>query len=213
MGFLQKFSEALETWLYELNERNHWFFRFLEWGNDLYAAVVFRGVRRRAAGIDEMISGRDREFRMRFLVPEDEAMLGELFGAFDFTYLPPHALDAGAVGGLLRRASYLPFGLFRDGECVGYCLVRLIAPRSCFSGVWSFPVIENAGLSRAAVKRSGAFTDSEGLIDFVTVPLDNLPSKKGAEWAGWETLRANRRFYLMRRPIPPRLFPFARSRD
>ena len=210
MAGLQKGSEALEAWLYELNERGHWFFRLLEWGNDRYAALVFRGVRRRAARIDESIQGRDRGFHMRFLGPEDEENLAALFARFDFIYLPPHGLDRASVRGLLARPSYLPFGLFRDGEWVGYCLVRLIAPRSCFSGVWSFPVPENAGLSRAAVKRSGDFTDAEGLVDFVTVPLDNLASKKGAEWAGWETLRANRRFFLLRRPLPPRRFPFAR---
>ena len=205
---LQRISEALEAWLYELNERDHFLFRFLEWVNDLYAAVIFRGVRRRAARIDESIAGRDRDFRMRFLVPEDQALISQLFARFDFDYLPPHALDSDSARKLLVRPSYLPFGLFRDDACVGYCLVRLIAPRSCFSGVWSFPVPENAGLSRAAVKRSGAFTDAEGVVDFVTVPLDNLASKKGAEWAGWETLRANRRFFLLRRPIPSRRFPF-----
>ena len=207
---LQRFSEMLEAWLYELNERDHFLFRFLEAVNDIYAAVIFRGIRRRAAQIDDSITGRDRAFRMRFLHPGDAAMLAELFGRFDFDYLPPHALGDGSVRSLLKRPSYLPFGLFRDDECGGYCLVRLIAPRSCFSGVWSFPVEANAGLSRAAVKRSGAFTDAEGLVDFVTVPLDNPASKKGAEWAGWETLRANRRFYLLRRPIPARRFPFVR---
>jgi hypothetical protein len=211
MGRLEKISETLETWLYELNERGHWFFRFLEWGNDLWAALVFRGIRRRAARIDEAIEGRDRSFQMRFLGPEDEESLAALFTRFDFSYLPPHALDRVSARRALARPSYLPFGLFRDGDWVGYCLVRLIAPRSCFTGVWSFPLPENAGLSRAAVKRSGQFTDGEGLVDFVTVPLDNLASKKGAEWAGWVTLRANRRFYVLRRPLPPRRFPFAGS--
>ena len=210
MGSVQKASEALETWLYELNERNHWFFRLLEAVNDLYAGLIFRGVRRRAARIDESIRGRDREFRMRFLVAADAPILVELFAQFDFAYSPPHSLEADAVQGLLARPSYLPFGLFRDDECVGYCLVRLIAPRNCFTGVWSLPVVWNEGMSQAAVKRSGAFTDAEGLVDFVTVPLDNTASKQGAEWAGWQTLRANRRFYLLRRPIPSPRFPFVR---
>jgi len=210
MGSVQKVSEALETWLYELNERDHWFFRLLESVNDVYAGLIFPGVRRRAALIDEPIRGRNREYRMRFLVADDAEILIELFAQFDFAYSPPHSLDADAVRGLLARPSYLPFGLFRDDECVGYCLVRLIAPRSCFTGVWSLPALWNEGMSQAAVKRSGAFTDAEGLLDFVTVPLDNLASKKGAEWAGWETVRANRRFFLLRRPIPARRFPFAR---
>lgn len=212
MAWLQNISEAIETWLYELNEEGHWFFRFLEWVNDFYAALVYRGVRRRAARIDEAIAGRDRDFQMRFLGPEDEENLAELFSRFDFTYLPPHALDRATAHRLLRRASYLPFGLFRDGEWVGYFLVRLVAPRNCLTGVWSFPVPENAGLSRAACKRSGEFTDAEGLTDYATVALDNLASKKCAEWAGWVTLRANRRFYVLRRPIQPRRFPLAGRR-
>ena len=106
MGSVQKASEALETWLYELNERNHWFFRLLEAVNDLYAGLIFRGVRRRAARIDESIRGRDREFRMRFLVAADAAILVELFAQFDFAYSPPHSLEADAVQGLLARPEF-----------------------------------------------------------------------------------------------------------
>ncbi|MDG2336350.1 MAG: hypothetical protein P8Q97_19275 [Myxococcota bacterium] len=210
MTFFAKVGGAIESWLYELNEKKHWFFRLLEWGNDRYAAVFFRGIRRRAMTFDEVVPGRDRLYQMRFLRPEDEGIVADLFGRFDFKYLPPHSMESRDVGRILRRPSYLPFGLFRDEKLTGYYLIRLLAPRNCFTGVWSFPTPENVGLSRAAGKFGGSLTDREGIIDFVTVPLDNHASMKAAEFGGWERQRANRRFYLLRRPLPPRLFPFAR---
>jgi hypothetical protein len=79
-------------------------------------------------------------------------------------------------------------------------------PRRAFTGVWTLPKHRNAGFSQAAVKRTGQFTDEEGVIDYVTVPLDNLPSLRGAQWAGWEPLRKNERFHLLRRPLPRRRF-------
>jgi hypothetical protein len=209
-GLWRRANDALELWLYHLNLRNHWLFRCMEDVNELYARLVFRGVRRDAMRIDETIQGRDRSFRIRFLTPDDAPMLSALVARFDFRYLPPHPLDASAVLRALRRPSHLPFGLFRDGEPVGYCLVRLAAPRRCFTGVWTFPVPENAGLSRAAVRCTGRFVDAHGIEAYVTVPLDNTASRKGAEWAGWRVIRQNRLFYVLRRPLPPRRFPFAR---
>lgn len=209
MSAFRRLADALEVFLYELNERNHWLFRFMEWCNEVYARVVFRGIRRDAQAIDDTIQGRDRSYGIRFLTPDDLEMFVSLIARFDFKYLPPHALDRRTAEGVLRRSSYLPFVLLRDGEPTGYCLVRLLALRRAFTGVWSFPIPENAGLSRAAVKRTGEFTDTHGIVDFVTVPLDNAASKKGAEWAGWRVIRQNRRFFVLRRPIPERLFPWA----
>jgi hypothetical protein len=203
------FFKALETWLYDLNARDHWLFRLMEWVNDQYARGVFRGVRRRAAAIDDEIRGRDRPARMRALRPQDLDLFADLLSRFDFAHLPPHPLDRKAAALVLRRPSYLPFVILRDDEPVGYCLVRLIFPNRCFSGVWTFPSPENAGLSRAGIKLSGEFTDGEGITAYVTVPLDNAPSRKGAEWAGWFVVGENQRFWLMRRPVPRRRFPFA----
>jgi len=204
------FADAVETWLYDLNARNHWLFRFMEWANDQYARIAYRGVRRRASAIDDEIPGRDRTARLVFLSPEDVGVFADLLARFDFEHLPPHPLDRNTAAAVVRRPSYLPFLILRDDEAVGYALVRLVFPNRAFTGVWTFPDPANAGFSRAAVKRTGQFTDREGIIDFVTVPLDNLPSKKGAEWAGWSVIGRNQRFWLLRRPIPPRRFPFAR---
>lgn len=205
----QGWGEALETWLYELNERNHWFFRLLEWVNDQYARIVFHGVRRRASRVDDEIIGRDRPARMRFLKPEDIDLFADLLSRFEFDHLPPHPLHRKAAAVALRRPSYLPFLILRDDEAVGYALVRLIFPNRCFSGVWTLPAPENAGFGRAGILRTGRLTDAEGIIAYVTVPLDNAPSKKGAEWAGWSVVGQNQRFWLLRRPLPVRRFPFA----
>jgi hypothetical protein len=205
---LRRASDALETWLYELNERDHWLFRLLEWGNDQYARIAFRGVRKRAARIDDEIPGRDRSARLRFATPADADALLELFGRFDFSYVPPHPLTRPALERVLRRPSYLPFVILCEGDAVGYALVRLLFPKRAFTGVWTLTRPETAGFSRAAVRRTGQFTDAERIVDFVTVPLDNLASKKGAEWAGWSVIRQNRRFFLLQRPVPPRRWPF-----
>ena len=42
MSARRRLGDAIDAWLYELNERNHWLFHFLEWCNDLYARIVFR---------------------------------------------------------------------------------------------------------------------------------------------------------------------------
>ena len=42
------------------------------------------------------------------------------------------------------------------------------------------------------------FTLSEGLSDYVTVPVDNIYSLRGAQWAGWKIVRTNRRFHVLR---------------
>jgi hypothetical protein len=203
---IRRVLDAIETRLYELNERNHPFFRLLERVNDMWARLVFRGVRSRARNIDDSIAGRDGTARLRFLTPDDVDLLADLLARFDFKYLPPHPRDRETVARVLRRASYLPFGLFRDGEVMGYLLVRLTFPRRSFTGIWTLHQHRNAGFSQAAVKRTGQFTDEEGVIDHVTVPLDNLPSLRGAQWAGWKVLRKNRRFYVLRRPLPRRRF-------
>jgi 4-amino-4-deoxy-L-arabinose transferase-like glycosyltransferase len=208
---VKRILDAIETRLYELNERNHPFFRFLEWVNDLWARVVFRAVRRRAHKIDDVITGRDNAGRLRFLTPDDLDVFADLIARFDFKYLPPHPCDRETAARVLRRPSYLPFGIFVDDQAVGYTLLRLLFPRRAFTGVWTLTTEHTAGLSRAAVKRTGQFTDAEGITDYATVPLDNTVSLRAAEWAGWRVLRKNRRFHLLRRPLPHRRFSRPRA--
>ena len=59
------------------------------------------------------------------------------------------------------RIGHFQLGLFRDGDWVGYCLVRLIAPRSCFTGVWSFPLPENAAVDRMRIQVADRVIEGE----------------------------------------------------
>ena len=99
---------------------------------------------------------------------------------------------------MLRRRNYLPFGVLVDGRLVGYLLVRLFFPRRAVTGIWSLPNAYNRGFSQAAVQATGRFTRGEGLADYITVPIDNKYSLKGAQWAGWKIIRTNRRFHVLK---------------
>jgi hypothetical protein len=194
-----------EEWLYDLNARNHWLFRVYDRGNALWARLAFRGVRRIAAGYAVEIEGRPGvRARLRMLTPEDEESFAGLLARFDFAHLPPHPLDRETARRVLRSANHLPFGIFdeREGRLVGYALVRLFFPWRAATGVWTLPAdpergVHSQGLSRAAVRATSEVTRRAGLADYVTVPLDNVPSLRGAEWAGWKVVRTNRRFHVL----------------
>jgi hypothetical protein len=196
---------SAEVLIYELNERHHWAFRLYDACNELWARLVFRRVRRRASRIDVPLPGRQGTARLRFLTPADAEAFAGLLARFDFKYLPPHPLDRESARRALRRTSYLPFGIFDGEELVGYTLVRLFFPWRAVHGVWSLPSNYNRGFSQMAVKKTSDFTGAQGLNDFVTVPVDNVHSLRGAQWAGWRIIRSNRRFHLLRhsrRPSP-----------
>jgi hypothetical protein len=189
-----------EEWIYALNERGHWLFTLYDLGNEAWAALVFRGVKRRAARIDAEVPGRDGEVaRIRILLPgaDDEAFAALLEGLARFKYKPPHPLDREAARQALRRRSYLPFGISYRGELVGYLLLRLFFFRRAVTAIWSLEVAHNKRFSVNAGLVTSAFTRAEGLADYITVPLDNVYSLKAAQGAGWRVVRRNRRFYVL----------------
>ena len=64
---------AAEEWIYQLNERDHWIFRIYDRGNEFYASLFMRGVRRRASTLDASVTVADgTAVRIRFLTPADE---------------------------------------------------------------------------------------------------------------------------------------------
>ena len=198
-GLGPRLLNRAEEWIYELNQRGHWLFTLYDFGNELWARLVFRGVRRRAAAFEATVAGREDAAQLRmFRAGEDDdafaALLGELS---QFKYRPPHPLDAASARRALRRRSYLPFGLFHDGELVGYLLIRLFFPRRAATGIWSRELAHNKGFSTNAVATTAGFTSSEGIADYITVPLDNVYSLRGALTAGWRIVRKNRRFYVL----------------
>jgi len=189
-----------EVWIYELNERGHWLFRLYDRCNEVWARMVFRSVRERASRLDETLVGRGVTVRMRVLGPEDLDALVALFETLgQHKYLPPHPLDRESARAAISRMSYLPFGWFDGERLVGYLLVRLFFPKRAATGVWMLTECFNSGLGTLGVDTTGTFTTSEGFDDYITVPLDNIASLRGAVTAGWRIQRKNKRFYVLLR--------------
>ena len=189
-----------EEWIYELNERDHWVFRIYDRVNELWASLFFRRLKRRASRIDVPYESSDgTQARFRFLTADDLDILADLFSRFDMKHLPPHGLDRAAAKAVLRRRSYLPFGIFAGDEFVGYVLLRLFLIRRAVTGIWALPTHHGRGLNIVPVVVTGKFVREEHLPDYVTIPLDNTPSLRGALVAGWKLVRRNRRFYVLLR--------------
>jgi hypothetical protein len=188
-----------EEWIYDLNARDHWFFRLYDRCNELWASLAFRGVKRRAASVAVTYPGRGVDFHIRFLGPEDLDAFAELLDGFDEKYKPPHALDRATAEHCLKRRSYLCFGIWLEARLVAYVLVRLFFPFRAVTGGWEVRDIHNMGLGKGAIAVTGSFTRVEGLNDYITAPLDNPNSRLAAESAGWKLVRTNRRFHVLLR--------------
>ena len=199
-GLAARLLDRAEVFVYELNERGHWLFSLYDLANEWWAALVFRGVKRRAGEIDDVVPGRDgAEARIRLLRAgaDDDAFAELLEGLARFRYLPPHPLDRASALRAQRRRSYLPFGIFYQGRLVGYLLLRLFFPRRAVTAIWSLEIAHNKRFSVNAGVITSAFTSAEGFADYITVPLDNTYSLKAALGAGWHVVRKNRRFYVL----------------
>jgi ribosomal protein S18 acetylase RimI-like enzyme len=195
----ERLLDAAEEWIYELNERDHWLFRIYDRGNEIYAAIFMRGVRRRAAALDSGVTISDgTAARIRFLTLADEEAFSDLLAAFTARYLPPHPIDRQAAARALRRRSYLPFGIFIGDRLVGYLLLRLFFPWRAVTGIWTLPETHNLGLGQACLRQTAAFSRSEKLADYATIPIDNVNSVRMANGAGWQTQRTNRRFHVLK---------------
>jgi len=199
-SLLARWLDRAEELVYRLNERNHWIFRVWDLGNELWARLAFRGVRRRAARIDAIVAGKTgAKCRFRFLTPRDDEDFARLLGGLTARYLPPHPLDPASARRALRRASYLPFGIFVDERLVGYLLLRLFFPRRIVTGIWTLPETHNVGFGQECLRRTAAFSREEGIADYATIPLDNRNSVRMANAAGWNVIRTNRRFHVLLR--------------
>lgn len=198
-AWIARIQDAAEMWIYALNERQHWIFRLYDGMNEAWARLVFRGVRRRAASFARELPTSETGTHLRPLAPADLDAFAALLAAFDFRYVPPHPLDRAAAARALRRASYLPFGIFRGEALIGYVLLRLFFPRRAVSGYWLLPAYHDTGVGVAAARATRELLRAEALPDYVTIPLDNTRSLVAAHAAGWRILRSNRRFHVLRR--------------
>jgi hypothetical protein len=196
---LDRLQQRAEEWIYRLNERNHWLFRLYDHFNEMWAGVVFRQARRRAVpALDVAVEGRGGPARLRVLGLPDLDVVADFLASLDVKYVPPHPRDRAAAARALRRRSYVPIGVFMDGEMVGYLLQRFFFPRRIVSGIWMKPATHNAGLGRQCYRAQAQFTLAEGLPNYCTIPLDNEPSLRIALWSGFEIVRRNRRFYVLK---------------
>jgi hypothetical protein len=190
--------DRLEEWIYRLNEEQHWIFRLYERGNELWARLVFRGVRARASTLDVVVSVRDRAARVRFLTPPDVEAFAEFLSRLDVRHQPPHPLDRRTAEGVLRRRSHIPIGIFVEDELIGYILLRLFFFRRAVTGIWMLASTHSAGIGRHTLYESVKFLEREGLPNYCTIPLGNEPSLRIAYWCGWRVIRTNRRFDVLK---------------
>jgi len=197
MDAWSRLQDRAEEWIYRLNEREHWIFRLYDQANELWAALVFRGVRRRAATIEADIEARGRTARVRFLGAADTEAFAAFLAALDAKYGPPHPRERAAAARALRRRSYVPIGIFADGALVGYILLRLFFPRRAVTGIWMLAATHNAGLGRHTLWEAVRFLRAEGLANYCTIPVDNENSVRIALWCGWKVVRTNRRFHVL----------------
>jgi RimJ/RimL family protein N-acetyltransferase len=193
----ERLLSRAEQWIYRLNERGHWIFRLYDRGNEIWARIYFGPLRRRAAEVDIPIPGKQDVGRMRLLTPGDLDDFAALLASFDFEYLPPHDLDRANADRALRRRSYIPFGIFHDGELVGYLLLRLFFVKRAVLGIWSKASHQNRGFTKSATKAAAEWTRRNRVANYITVPLDNVYSLRVGLWAGWKILRSNSRFHVL----------------
>jgi len=199
-GLVARGLDAAEEWIYDLNERDHWIFRLYDAFNEAWAALFMRRVRHDAARLDVTVTASDgTPARLRFLTLADEPAFAALLAAFDARYLPPHAVDREGAARALRRRSYLPFGIFVGDRLVGYLLLRLFAPWRAVTGIWTLPETHNLRLGQRTLFETARFSRSLGLADYATIGIDNPNSLRMANAAGWQTIRTNRHFHVLKR--------------
>ena len=161
---------------------------------------MFRGLRKRAARIDVPVKTRTgARARFRFLTPHDDEAFARLLASYASQYLPPHPLDRASAARALRRASYLPFGVFVEGRLVGYLLLVSSSrgASSPESGRSPRPTIWVS--ARPCLRQTAAFSRAEAVADYATIPIDNPNSVRMATAAGWNVIRTNRRFHVLLR--------------
>jgi RimJ/RimL family protein N-acetyltransferase len=190
--------DRLEEWIYRLNEEQHWIFRLYDRFNELWARSMFRGVRARASRLDLVVSVKDCRARVRFLTLRDEDTFAEFLSRLDVFYLPPHPLDRRSAGVALRRRSYIPIGIFVEGELIGYILLRIFFFRRAVTGIWMLASTHGSGIGRHTLYESVKFLEQEGLPNYCTIPIGNEPSLRIAHWCGWRIIRTNRFFNVLK---------------
>jgi hypothetical protein len=196
---LQKLLSRAEEWIYDLNAREHPVFRVYDAGNALWARLAFAGARRRLAQFEAHVRTKGGVSAvMRWIPPDRDQELAELFERFEFMYLPPHPLDRASVRRVLEAPHCIPLGIYgAESQLVGYSLIRLFFPRRAVMGMWIHQAAHTRGLGQICSYATTQLTRSEGFPNFITIPRDNVASLRAVLWSGWRILRTNRRFHVL----------------
>ena len=194
----QQLQDWAEERIYRLNEKGSFIFKVYDFSNEVFARIRFRGLRKRASRLDVPFMTRTGlDARIRFLQTTDKSSFAEMLSGLEGRYGPPHPVDAIGASTALTRFSYLPFGIFVEGKLSGYLLLRLFYPSRAVTGIWTLPDTHNLGLGQEALKQTAAFSHSEHLPDYATIPIDNHNSLRMANSAGWQVIRTNHRFHVL----------------
>ena len=194
----QRVQDWAEEAVYRLNEKGSFIFKIYDFSNEVFARFRFASLRKRASRLNVPFETRGGlSARIRFLAPSDQAAFAEMLAGLKGRYGPPHPVDAGGAAAALNRVSYLPFGIFVEEKLSGYLLLRLFYPSRAVTGIWTLPDTHNLGLGQEALRHTAAFTRSEDLPDYATIPIDNHNSLRMANAAGWKVIRTNKRFHVL----------------
>ena len=194
----QRVQDGAEEAIYRLNEKGSFIFKVYDLSNEIFARFRFGALRKRASRLNVPFETRGGlAARIRFLAPSDQSAFAEMLAGLKGRYGPPHPVDSSAATTALNRASYLPFGIFVEEKLSGYLLLRLFYPSRAVTGIWTLPDTHNLGLGQESLRQTAAFTRSEGLPDYATIPVDNHNSLRMANAAGWQVIRTNKRFHVL----------------
>ena len=204
--------DHLEEWIYRLNERDHWIFRSYDFANEVAAVALFRRTRAAARALRTEFGGAGAAASLRLLRPEDTESFSSFLASLGTRYLPPHRLDSRTAARVLRRRSHLPFGIFVEGRLQGYVLARFFLPGRVVAGIWILPAIHGRRYGRDGWWAVVEFLHRQGWPLYCTIPRGNTPSIRTALAAGFDFVRTNRRFHVLR-VDPRRLEAQARTRS
>lgn len=194
----QQLQDWAEEQIYRLNEKGSFIFKVYDFSNEIFARIRFRGLRKRASQLNVPFMTRTGlDARIRFLTTTDASSFANMLAGLQGRYGPPHPMDASGASTALTRFSYLPFGIFVEEKLCGYLLLRLFYPSRAVTGIWTLPDTHNLGLGQEALKQTAAFSHSEDLPDYATIPIDNHNSLRMANSAGWQVIRTNHRFHVL----------------
>jgi len=94
---------------------------------------------------------RDAPAVIRPLVVDDLDALSRFFTSLPdshFKYFRPHGFSSSALRKVLKSPAYICYGVFRDGEIIAYCLIKLFPTKHAYGGRIASPRFTGIGLGK-----------------------------------------------------------------